>query len=105
MAKIAFDTIKKTENQAKEIVYKSEEKSKLMLENANKQAEIDIKNTKDECKAIIAREKAVATKKALVQTNQFNEETKKLCEKLESDLLRKRKKAVFELIKFIIEIG
>lgn len=105
MAKVALDIIKKAEDCARKTIYEAEVKAQKMISDANTQAEIDIKNTKDTCKAVVAREKAVATQKASVQTKQYRDETDKLCKNMEKQLLSKKKRAIFELTKFIIEQG
>lgn len=105
MAQVALDIIKKAEDRAKKTVHDAEVKAEKMISDASTQAEIDIKNTKDTCKAVVAREKAVATQKASVQAKQYREETDKICKNMEKQLLSKKKRAIFELTKFIIEQG
>ena len=105
MAQSTLDIIKKAEDEAKKIISDAELKAQKMISDANNKAQLDIKNTKDTCKSVVAREKAVATQKASVQTKQYREETAKLCKNMEKQLLSKKKRAIFELTKFIIEHG
>lgn len=105
MAQAALNIIKKYELDASNMVLDAEKKAQNMIEEANNQAKIDIENAKNRCKTRVAREKAVATKKASVQTKQYKEQTFKLCKDLEKELSSKKKRAVFELTKFVIEQG
>ena len=101
MAKQALDTIKKSEEQSRQLLEKAHADAAQLVSDANRKAEEEIERVTADCKKTLEQEREKATRKAEEEQQAFVAETADMGRELEQKLMARQDAAVEAVMKAV----